>query len=174
MKMVRSAHAFGTSLVALLVFGACSQSAPPAASAPTVVTVTDAATPAETLEARFDATAAVGGGMNSSNTVVSDDLKTVFASVPQVDKLRLTANSSPPGAKSGEVTSVSVIAQDSGGLLKELDHTAKQSLAEALLTAAGAAWPNASVSLLVSDPAGAGGQIIGSRGAGGPNTIIVT
>jgi hypothetical protein len=173
MKMVRhNAPAFGIALVALLVFGACSQSVPTAGNAPTVVTA--AATPAETLEARFDATAAVGGGMNSSNTVVSDDLKTVFASVPQIDKLRVTANSSPPGAKSGDVTSVSVIAQDSGGLLKELDQTAKQSLAEALLTAAGAAWPNASVSLLVSDPAGAGGQIIGSRGAGGPNTIIVT
>ena len=105
--------------------------------------------------------------MNSSNTVVADDLKTVFASVPQIDKLRLTANSSPPGAKSGDVTSVSVIAQDGGGLLKELDQTAKRSLAEALLTAAGAAWPNASVSLLVSDPAGAGGQIIGSRARAG-------
>ena len=102
------------------------------------------------------------------------DLKTVFASVPQIDKLRLTANSSPPGAKSGDVVTVSVIAQDGGGLLKELDQTAKRSLGEALLTAAGTAWPNASVSLLVSDPSGAGGQIIGSRGAGGPNTIIVS
>jgi len=175
MKMVGSAHAFGIAVVALLVLatlGACSQAAPPAATAPPVVSET--ATPVETLEARFDATAAVGGGMNSSNTVAADELKAAFASVPQIDKLRITANSSPLGAKGGDVQSVSVIAQDSGGLLKELDQTAKRSLGDALLTAAGAAWPNASVSLLVSDPAGAGGQIIGSRTAGGPNTIIVS
>jgi hypothetical protein len=172
MKMVRTGPAFGIALVALLVLGACSQSAPPAGNAPTAVT--EAPTAVTTLEARFDATAAVGGGINSSNTVVSGDLTTVFASVPQIDKLRITANSSPPGAKSGDVTSVSVIAQDGGGLLKGLDETTKRSLGEALLTAAGAAWPNASVSLLVSDPAGAGGQIIGSRGKGGPNTIIVS
>ena len=127
-----------------------------------------------TLEARFDPTAAVGGGMNSSNTVVADDLKTVFASVAQIDKLNVTANSSPPGIRGGDVESVSVTAQDGGGFLKTLDQAAKRSLAEALLTAAAAAWPNARVSLLVSDPAGTGGQIIGSRPRGGPNTVIVS
>ena len=46
--------------------------------------------------------------------------------------------------------------------------------AEAMLTAASTAWPNASVSLLVSDPSGAGGQIVGIRAAGGTNTVIVS
>jgi hypothetical protein len=172
--MVQNARALGTAAVALLVLGACSQSAPSAGTGPTAVSaLAEAATPAA-LEARFDATAAVGGGMNSSNTIQTDDVKTVFAAIPQIDKLKITANSSPPGAKTGDVTSVSVIAQDAGGLLKELDQPAKRTLAEALLTAAGVAWPNASVSLLVSDPAGAGGQIIGSRGKGGPNMVIVS
>ena len=112
--------------------------------------------------------------MNSSIGVSTDDIKTVFASVPQINKLSLTANSSPPGAKGGDVQTVSVIGQDGSGLLKGLDQTAKRSLAEALLTAAGAAWPSASVSLLVSDPADAASQIIGSRAAGGPNTVMVS
>jgi hypothetical protein len=172
MKVFHGIDALGTALLALVVLGACSQAVPPAANVPTGVS--EAATAVVTLEARFDATAAVGGGMNSSNTVSTDDIKTVFAAVPQINKLTLTANSSPPGARGGDVTSVSVIAQDGGGLLKELDSTAKQNLADALLTTAGTAWPNATVSLLVSDPAGAGGQIIGSRAKGGPNTIIVS
>jgi hypothetical protein len=66
-----------------------------------------------------------------------------------------------------------VIAQDSGGLLKGMDTAAKQSLGDAILTAAGAAWPNASVSLLVSGPTG-GGTIIGQRPKGGPNNVIAT
>jgi hypothetical protein len=173
MRVFRGARPVGAAVVALLVLGACSQSAaPPQGNSPTAATV--AATPMASLDARFDATAAVGGGMNSSNSVSTDDIKTVFGSIPQIDKLALTANSSPPGAKGGDVTSVSVIGQDGSGLLKGLDPTAKQSLAEVLLTTAGTAWPNASVSLLVSDPAGGGGQIIGSRARGGPNTIIVS
>src|ERR1700687_1292396 len=168
MKMLRTVRALGVAMVALLVLGACSQSAPPAGNVPTAAP--EPPTAVVTLDPRLDPTAAVGGGMNSSIGVSTDDIKTVFASVPQINKLSLTANSSPPGAKGGDVQTVSVIGQDSGGLLKGLDQTAKRSLAEALLTAAGAAWPNASVSLLVSDPAGAGGTIIGSRAKGGPNT----
>ncbi len=172
MQLVRTAQALGVVAVTLLLLGACSQAAPPAANVPTAVT--DVATAVASLDARFDATAAVGGGLNSSTSLSTDDIKAVFASVPQIDKLVLTANSSPPGARGSDVTSVSVLAQDSGGVLKSLDRTAKQSLGEALLTTAGTAWPNASVSLLVSDPTGAGGQILGSRAKGGPNTIIVS
>lgn len=172
MRVYRNVRPLGAAVGALLVLGACSQAAPPAGTAPTAGS--EATTPVASLDARFDATAAVGGGVNSSNSVSTDDLKSVFAAVPQIDKLALTANSSPPGAKGGDVTSVSVIGQDGSGLLKGLDPTAKQSLAEVLLTTAGTAWPNASVSLLVSDPAGGGGQIIGSRARGGPNTIIVS
>src|SRR5882672_6589056 len=167
MKMARTGPAFGIATVALIVLvalGACSQSAPPAANAPTGVV--DAGPAVATLEPRFDATAAVGGGMNASNSLVTDDVKAAFASVPQIDRLQLAANSSPPGAKGPDVTSVSVTAQDGGGLLKEMDQAAKRSLADALLTAAGTAWPNASVSLLVSDPTGTGGTIIGSRARG--------
>jgi hypothetical protein len=59
-------------------------------------------------------------------------------------------------------------------VLKGLDATAKKSLGDAILTAASTAWPNATISLLVSDPAGGGGQIIGSRPKGGPNTVLAT
>jgi len=86
----------------------------------------------------------------------------------------MAANSSPPGAKGGDVQTVSVNCQDTGGLLKGLDATGKRTLGEAMLTAAAEAWPNASVSLLVSDPSGASGQIIGIRTAGGANTVIVS
>ena len=60
------------------------------------------------------------------------------------------------GARGPDVTSISVVAQDTGGLLKSLDAAGKRSLGDAILTAAGTAWPNASVSLLISDPGGGG------------------
>jgi hypothetical protein len=162
-------------LGAMLVLGACSQSAaPPAESVPTVAPASAPATAVASLEARFNPTAAVGGGANASNAISPEDLKLAFESVPQIDKLRITANSSPPGAKGPDVTSVSIIAQDSGGLLKGFDQAAKRGLGESLLAAAGSAWTKASVSLLVTDPSGVGGQIIGSRVPGGPNTVIVT
>jgi hypothetical protein len=55
-----------------------------------------------------------------------------------------------------------------------LDSDGRRTLGEALLTAAGTAWPQARVSLLVIDPAGSAGQIIGSRPPGGPNSVIVS
>ena len=44
---------------------------------------------------------------------------------------------------------------------------------DTILTAAGTAWPNASVSLLVSSTVGSG-SIIGQRPKGGPNNVIAT
>ena len=123
---------------------------------------------------RLNATAAVGGGINASNAISADDIASVFKSLPQASQLKVTANSSPPGAKGSDVQSVSVNCQDTGGVLKGLDPPGKRTLGEAMLTAAAAAWPNASVSLLVSDPAGTGGQIIGIRAPGGANTVIVS
>jgi hypothetical protein len=162
-------RAVGVGALALVVLGACSQAgAPPSGVATGVAQATDE----PTLEARFNATAAVGGGINASNAVSADDVASVLAAVPGINQLKVTANSSPPGAKGADVTSVSLIAQDSGGLLKTLDTAGKRTLAEAILTAAGTAWPKAGVSLLVTDPTGSGGQIIGSRGPGGPNTVI--
>jgi hypothetical protein len=163
-------RAVGVGALALVVLGACSQGAAPQAGVAT--SVAQLATDEPTLEARFNATAAVGGGINASNAVSADDVTSVLAAVPGISSLKVTANSSPPGAKGADVTSVSLIAQDSGGLLKTLDAAGKRTLAEAILTAAGTAWPKAGVSLLVTDPAGSGGQIIGSRGPGGPNTVI--
>ena len=110
----------------------------------------------------------------ASNTISADEISNVFKSLPQVSQLKMAANSSPPGAKGSDVQSVSVNCQDIGGVLKGLDAPGKRTLGEAMLAAAGAAWPNASVSLLVSDPSGAGGQIIGIRAAGGTNTVIVS
>ena len=172
MKVMLDLRAVSVGVLAVVVLGACSQSAPQQASVPT--TIAQAATEAPTLEARFNPTAAVGGGINASNAVSADDVTSVLASVPGINQLKVTANSSPAGAKGADVTSVSLIAQDSGGLLNGLDSAGKRTLAEAILTAAATAWPKAGVSLLVTDPSGNGGQIIGSRAPGGPNTVIAS
>jgi hypothetical protein len=166
-------RAVGVAVLALVVLGACSQSAAPQVDSVGPTIVPQVATAASSLDPRFNATAAVGGGANSSNVVSTDDLNTVLASLPQANQFKFTANSSPPGSRGAEVLSVSLVGQDTGGVLKGLDQAGKRSLADALLTAAGVAWPNASVTLLMSDPAGAGGQVIGSRPPGGPNSIIV-
>jgi hypothetical protein len=94
--------------------------------------------------------------------------------VPQISQLRLTVNASPPNASGADVTAVSVIAQDPAGLLKSLDGAGKQTLGDAMLTAAATAWPNATISLLISDVSGGSSQIIGNRPQGGPNTVIAT
>ncbi len=186
-KMLFEFRALSVGLTALVILGACSQnSTPQTNSAPTTASqaatvVSQAATAViasgtalPTIEAHFNPTEAVGGGANSSNAISGDDITAAFKSVVQASQLKLVANSSPPGAKGSDVQSVSVIGQDSSGLLKGLDMTGKRALGDALLTAAGAAWPNASVSLLVTDTTGTGGQIIGSRGAGSPNMVIVS
>src|SRR5438270_19845 len=170
MQLTLDMRAVGVGALALVMLGACSQAAPSQSGLAT--SVAQLATDEPTLEARFNATAAVGGGINASNAVSADDILAVLAAVPGANQLKVTANSSPLGAKGADVTSVSLIAQDSGGLLKTLDAAGKRTLAEAILTAAGTAWPKAGVSLLVTDPSGSGGQIIGSRGPGGPNTVI--
>jgi hypothetical protein len=152
---------------------ACGQNAAPAVeqTGPEATSAIVGATVVVTSVAgHFNPTEAVGGGANSSNPV--SDIASVFASVPQASQLKISANSSPPGATGPDVQSVSVIAQDNGGLLKSLDATGKQSLGDALLTSASTAWPNASISLLVTDPSG--GTLIGSRPQGGPNTVIAT
>jgi hypothetical protein len=118
-------------------------------------------------------TAAVGGGVNTSSAASADELQAAFASVPQVGQLQLTASLNPPAAKGADVASITVTAQDTGGLLKGLDANAKRALAEAMLNAAATAWPKATVSLLVSAPTG-GGQIIGTRAPGAANTVFVT
>jgi hypothetical protein len=132
--------------------------------------VEEAATPIG--EGHFNPTEAVGGGANSSSTVAN--VSNVFASVPQISQLRLTVNASPPNASGADVTAVSVIAQDPAGLLKSLDGAGKQTLGDAMLTAAATAWPNATISLLISDVSGGSSQIIGNRPQGGPNTVIAT
>ena len=163
-------------LATMLVLGACSQSAsPPATNVTTAATaVTGLATAAASLEPRFNPTFAVGGGANSSNAISGADVTSALAAVPGIDQLRVSANSSPPDAKGADVTSVSIVAQDNGVLLKGLDQAGKRALAEAMLTAAATAWPKAGVSLLVTDQAGTGGQIIGSRAPGGTNSVIVS
>ena len=171
-------------LVGLLLLGAlaaCSQAAPPVVNAPTESTsgasatsAIEGATPAATVEGHFNPTEAVGGGSNSSTAVAADELARIFASVPQGSQLQLAASSSPPGATGPDVATVSVVAQDSGGLLQGLDASARRTLGDAFLTAAGTAWPNAAVSLLITDPARGGSSVIGSRPKGGPNTVITT
>jgi hypothetical protein len=165
---------FGIGMLALVLLAACSQSSPTQTSTNPAAAVEAAPTAASSTDPRLNPTAAVGGGINASNAISTDDVVSVFKVVPQASQLKMAANSSPPGAKGADVQSVSVNCQDSAGLLKSLDAAGKRTLGEAMLTAAGQAWPNASVSLLVSDPTGAGGQIIGIRAAGGTNTVIVS
>jgi hypothetical protein len=166
------ALAIGTLAIALL--GACSQSSPSSSSSAPAAPVEAAPTAPSSTDPRLNPTAAVGGGINASNVISVDDVANVFKALPQASQFKITANSSPPGAKGSEVQSVSVNCQDTGSVLKSLDAAGKRTLGEAMLTAAGTAWPNASVSLLVSDPSGGGGQIVGIRAAGGTNTVIVS
>jgi hypothetical protein len=162
-------RAVAACLGVLIVLGACSQPAPSSTSSGAPV-ATEAPTPSG--EGHFNPTEAVGGGANSSSTIA--DVSSIFASVPQVNQLRLTVNASPPNASGADVTAVSVVGQDPAGLLKSLDSAAKQTLGDAMLTAAATAWPNATISLLISDASGGSSQIIGNRPQGGPNTIIAT
>lgn len=163
-----------TALVVALVLVACGQAAPAQptqvpGTAPTSAIL--GATAVGTTEAHFNPTEGVGGGSLGSSAVT--DVTSVFASVPQATQLQLAATSTPPGATGADIQAVSVIAQDKAGVLKSLDATGKKALGDALLAAAAAAWPNATISLLVTD-AGGGGTIIGSRPKGGPNTVIAT
>jgi hypothetical protein len=153
-----------------MVLGACAQPAPPAGpTRPPVATLP----PAGTLEPRFNPTAAIGGGAVSA-ALSADDLAPIFAAVQQGSQMRFTANASPQGARGSEVTSISIRAEDTAGVIKAMDPAGRRTLGDALLTAAAAAWPQARVSLLVIDASGAAGQIIGSRPPGGPNSVIVS
>ena len=163
-------------LVGLAMLGAlvaCSQSSAPVNTGAVATAVLESATPAASVDAPFNPTEAVAGGALASNAVAADEITRAFTSVPQAAQLKFTANSSPPGATGADVATISIVAQDGGGVLKDMDQAGKQSLGDAILTAAGTAWPNASVSLLVSGPAGSG-TIIGQRPRGGPNSVIAT
>jgi hypothetical protein len=173
MKRLVEIRAAGIVLLTVVLLAACSQSSPSQTSNPPT-SVEAAATAPASNDPRLNPTAAVGGGINASNVISADDINSVFKALPQTSQFKMTANSSPPGAKGSEVQTVSVNCQDTGGVLKSLDAAGKRTLGEAMLTAAGTAWPNASVSLLVSDPSGAAGQIVGIRAAGGTNTVIVS
>jgi hypothetical protein len=159
--------------ITLLVLAACSRPlSQGAASGPTAPPV-ETPPPAATLEPRFNPTAAIGLGANASAALTPDDLAPAFAAVPRSGQLRFTATASPPGARGADVVSVSVRAEDTASVLRGMDAMGRRMLGEALLTAAGTAWPRARVSLLVVAADGAPGQIIGSRPPGGPNSVIV-
>jgi hypothetical protein len=170
------ALAVGVAIAIVIVLAACGQAAPaepgpnPDAGPTSAV---EGATPAVgVVEGHFNPTEAIGQGANSSSAV--SDPASAFAAVQQASKLHFTANSSPPGATDGDVQTISIVGQDTAGLLKELDSAGKQSLGDALLSAAAMAWPNASISLLISDPNSASGTIIGNHPKGGQNTVIAT
>jgi hypothetical protein len=152
--------------VLMLVLAACGGSAPAQSGSSGSTIGTETQSGASTTDT------AAGYGVNATGTVA--DLSQVFASVQQASQLQLTANATPPGATGPDVQSISIVAQDKGGVLKGLDAAGKQSLGNALLSAAAAAWPNAEISLLVSDPAGAGGTIIGQHPKGGQSTVIAS
>ena len=173
MSRVRVGTALATAVIVALVLVACGQPAPAQPTQPSGPEATSAilgATAVGTTEAHFNPTEGVGGGALGSNPVA--DVTSVFASVQQATQLQISATSTPPGATGGDVQAVSAVAQDKGGLLKSLDATGKKALGDALLTAAATAWPNATISLLVTDTSG--GSIIGSRPKGGPNTVLAS
>jgi hypothetical protein len=173
MSVRPATRALVAALVIAVGLAACSQAVPPAVGTTPVATSNiEGVTPMVTgVEGHFNPTEATGGGAMGSNTV--SDPAAIFAAIPKASQLKISANASPPGTSGPDVTAVSVIAQDPGGVLKELDAASKQSLGDAILTTAGGAWPNATISLLVSSTAG-GGSIIGSRPKGGPNTVFAT
>lgn len=171
MNMRSRGWAVTASLAVVVLLQACGQPAPVAPAAQPTSAI-EGVTPVGTAAGHFDPTEAIGQGANGSSAVA--DVSSVFAAVQQASQLRISANSSPPGATGSDVQTVSVVAQDSGGVLKSMDATSKQSLGTALLTAAAAAWPNASIALLVSDPSGAGGTIIGNHPKGGQSTVIAS
>jgi hypothetical protein len=90
--------------------------------------------------------------------------------------LRFMANASPVSAGGSDVTSISIKAEDTGPVLKSLDQPARKALGEALLAAASTSWPNARVTLLVSDPTGkTPGQIVATHDPkSGANTVLAT
>lgn len=171
--MPNAARSLGSGLLVLLLFASCSQGAAPVAgtSVAAAPSVQSFQTPLASLEARFDPTAAVGGGVNASGSISADEINRTFATVAQAAQLRFSANASPPGATGAAVQSVSITATDGGSVLSALDANGKKMLGEALLNAAAAAWPQARITLLAS---GSGGQIIGTRPPGGPNTVIAS
>lgn len=156
----------------VVVLEACGQAAPAAPTAEPPSGIEGVTPVVATVEGHFNPTEAIGQGANASNAVA--DVTSVFSAVQQASQLRITANSSPPGATGADVQTVSIVAQDTGGLLKGLDAAGKQAMANAMLTAAANAWPNASISLLVSDPRGGSGTIIGNHPKGGQNTVIAS
>jgi hypothetical protein len=172
--MPHAAWSLGSGLLVLVVLGACSGSgsSQPAPAAPPAVVATVEGLPSAvaSLEARFDPTAAVGGGVNASGAITPEEITRIFGSVPQAAGMRFAASGSPPGATGSALTSVSITAEDTAGTLKSLDANAKKSLGESLLNATASAWPQARITLLVTSTGG--GQIIGTRPPGGPNTII--
>ena len=165
-------RALVASLLVLVPLAACSQSTP-VTPTQVVATVVSIATSAATLEARFDPTSAVGGGSNASEAISADQLRTVFGAVQQAAQMRFSANATPADATGAAVTSISITGEDAGGVLKTLDPAGRRALGEALLTAAGAAWPRAAVTLLITDPTSRS-QIIGTRAPNGPNTVIAS
>ena len=168
--MGNAARSLSGGLVVLVLLGACSRGAAPAVSTEVAPGVAVAQTAVSTLEARFDPTAAVGGGSNSSGGVSTDEISRTFSEVAQAAQLKFTANASPPGATGAAVQSISISAEDTGGSLSSLSANDKKALGEALLNAAATAWPQARITLLISGA----GQIIATRPPGGPNTVIAT
>lgn len=170
---MRAGTALVTALVVALGLVACGQAVPPQptqAPGPAPTSAVLGATAVGTAEAHFNPTEGVGGGALGSTAV--NDVASIFATVQQASQLQMSASSTPPGATGADVQTVSVIAHDKGSVLIGLDATGKKALGDALLSAAATAWPNATVSLLVTDPSG--GSIIGSRPKGGPNTVLAS
>jgi hypothetical protein len=109
----------------------------------------------------------------SANTLADDEVARVFRTALGGRELTLRVNVTPPGAAGADVRAVSIVARDEGQTLGSLDDAAKRALGVALLDAAAAAWPQASVTLLAAASDGSG-QILGNRPSAGPASVFVS
>jgi hypothetical protein len=151
-----------------LLVGACTPGGGAESATSTPAIASPAAEPGGTPTESYPTVPAI-----SANTLADADVGHLFGAVAGASALSLRVNVTPPGERGDAVSGVSIVARDDGQVLRGLDDAGKRALGTALLDAAAAAFPRASVTLLVSDAAG-GGQIIGSRPASGANTVIVS
>ena len=152
------------------LLGACSRGAVPAVPTEVAPSVAATQTAVSTLEARFDPTAAVGGGANASaRRFDGRDQRTFCRGSP-----RPRSSGSPPTprhrrTRARRCTSMSITAQDAAGCSKSLSASDKKS---ARRGAADRRRHGLAESRVYAADLRLRAQIIATRPPGGPNTVI--
>jgi hypothetical protein len=143
MRALGTCGAFG---MVLGVLTACTGGVPSADALGTAVTNAQASLPGVQQTAVAAATLA--------SNLVSDPggLPTQVGAL--LSGVRVALNTTPPGAPNDQVTEVVLSGTDPRGALTGMDPVARQGAASAALVLAGRAYPNATVSLRITDAAG--------------------